>query len=1001
MKHSHYETYNYTFTIPGKYRDSLGDDEYVLSDDQDYLVPLYSAIEKEYFEVANEMLKERKADINYEPKNRPGDNMIVYLLDNGITMEQIKFMVTRGFSIKGLPIKYIHRIMMEIRNIKTFFKVLFQHYIFDTMFILEMLMIYKSNGRLSDEQLDRLIRHEKSKIKINDKTYTNAMIFKKNNIIPLFMDYDSDPKATIIDRMHRLHMDEICLKEKNSYTLSFDPIKFGLSYVELLLTSFLPSALDRLFWKASRDHTIKFYLTLHLHQLFKKTSFHVAHGEKGEHLLLAASRSHQLDLMALILTLTLSDAKDPKFCETLDLKHFKACQTYIKSQTAPDIFESFKQFYQDLLDGRYCHCHNDTPLSVASIKDGSPTLFSVLVNLAIKTDHVDLVHYLVEHPDLQGKINLNRWDQNGDHPLLLALSKSKTKEEAVNLLQWMMEHGAQDTFEDPKTGQPLSILTLALQQKSYLALRYLLKNSKVLVSHILHQHQKSYDPLSLAVMKGDLDKVKLLVNDDQRLDMNQEASVVKDGNHALKINDGAMEMAPSGYRFTPLTLAYLLNEKEIFQYLLDRGWPVQELDDYAYSLLHFMVLKDDKEGVTKLIQYPNANIHLQRNPVNRSHSAITLAISYCGKEMLWELLKSPTCQVNTLDDPQETILIPLINSERISLDDKLELIPYLIEKGLEVNGVDQENGIPALVYAMALASLPLVKCLLEGGADVNFVDDRKNTPLHYAIQMKNEAMASLLLDYGADVNFVDIFDVSLLTYAVKEDYLPMISLLMERGADVNIVVKEEEEEDDIMEEDQEQSLFFMAIDDDNLEVVQLIVEHGLVYDFKNEASLKELMHVLFSSHYNSHALEILIYLLDTGKLDPRDLTLSCLAEILFYDGVDVLKVLVQHGLDITMKDEDGRTIAFLAKTYKKTKINQWLSTLPMDLTSVPSASSTEYGNELSKIERELLDIEKADIFEPFPPQNELFHWEADSDAEESEDEWDEEALNYWAERMNS
>ncbi|KAG4107750.1 ankyrin repeat-containing domain protein [Neocallimastix lanati (nom. inval.)] len=878
IKHSGYATYNYTFYITEVYCNNVVKYQEFL-DHVYYLVPLFSAIQKEYFEVADLLLKKMKADINYEPEDEYGENIVIYLYNNyHISNKQMKFILTRGFRIRGLPIELINCMMQDEGNAK-FLKYMFKHFIFDNMFVLKMLTLRKANICMSDKQLDHLIQNEKSKIKINNETYITALRAENYTIIPTLIEYDSDPNEMVIDRIHQLH---ICEAYAQTHNLCSDFTKFIAKYTNLLLLSFLPSALDELFRKASREHIYEFSLSLRLNKLFKSTNFDFT-SKKCERLLCAASRSNLMNFMEMVLLSMLSESKDPMIGEKLSIKNSKEQQERLRYQINNCSNDSLREYYQNLLDEAMAATN---PLSVALFKDGDPTLFSLLVNLAIKTSHYDIVRFLVEHPDSKGKLDLNIRDNNGEQPLMLILSKSKNSEDALNLLQYMIEHGASSSIYDPETSQPISIVTLALNEDRYLALKYLLKNSKITLKNILHRENPAttLDPLSFAIIDGDLARVKQLVFKDSRMDKDLSFE-----DQAMKMNQDTVKRDCNRYRFTPMTLAYLLNEKEIFDFLIEKEWPVNELDDYAYSVLHFMILKDDRDSVKELIQHTKANVNLQKNSLNRFHSALEIAIDNSGKEMLQELFKSPTFKVNGVNDQQEIILFSIFKSNRLNLDDKIEIIQFLLDQGSEVNVMDQ-NGKQALAYAIELQSIPLMKYFIAYGADVNMVDDKKNVPLHYAIEMKSEAMVSFLIEYGADVTFVDIFDTTLLSYAIQQQCLPVIHLLIEHGADVNAAVKDYNNK-----KHPEMCMLFLAIDTSNKEIVKMV------------------------------------YLLETHKLDPKDLTMNCLKDLIWRERSDHLKILVQHGFDINLKDEEGRNLLVKAINFRKFRLSNKLLKFNPDL----------------------------------------------------------------------
>ncbi|OUM64994.1 hypothetical protein PIROE2DRAFT_60295 [Piromyces sp. E2] len=526
--------------------------------------------------------------------------------------------------------------------------------------------------------------------------------------------------------------------------------------------------------------------------------------------------------MELNLLSMLSESKDLKFYEKLKTKIIEREQDNLN-------FHDKKKYYESIINEAIV---NSNPLSVALIKDGKPSLFSLLINLAIKTNRFEIVKYLTDHEDLKGKIDLNMKDKNGEYPLILLLSKSKNNGDALDLLQYMIRHGANCYIHDSQNNNiNISLVTTALINENYNLLKYLLKQSHVLIKDIM-KNEENVDPLTHAIYNNDLNKVKQIVT------KNENSEIDSDNDHSDDKREIDRNNNKDSYKFTPITLSYLLNEREIFDYLIKNKWPVNELDDYSYSILHFMVLKNDIQMVKYLINNTDVNVNIQKNKMNHSHSALDIAINNCGKEMLFELLKSPTLNINENNKNQEILLFSIIKSERFSLEDKIEIIEYLVQKGLNVNEMDI-SGKSAIGYIIEFKSIPLIELFIKYGADVNMVDANKNSPLNYAIHVKSEAIVKLLIEHGADVSFVDIFDFSLLVYAIKEQHIPVIEILIEHGADVNFVVKNSGNNGD------DQCMFLLAIETNKISIVKCLIEHGAYFDFKDENELVKLMSLLF------------------------------------------------------------------------------------------------------------------------------------------------------------
>lgn len=84
-----------------------------------------------------------------------------------------------------------------------------------------------------------------------------------------------------------------------------------------------------------------------------------------------------------------------------------------------------------------------------------------------------------------------------------------------------------------------------------------------------------------------------------------------------------------------------------------------------------------------------------------------------------------------------------------------------------------------------------LELLISAGFDVNFLmaskrsymyEDRRSSPLYFAVDNENLEAVSMLLDAGADPN-LDPFNVLLL--AVRQSHVRMATLLLKHGANVN------------------------------------------------------------------------------------------------------------------------------------------------------------------------------------------------------------------------
>ncbi|KAJ4244389.1 hypothetical protein NW762_014517 [Fusarium torreyae] len=113
------------------------------------------------------------------------------------------------------------------------------------------------------------------------------------------------------------------------------------------------------------------------------------------------------------------------------------------------------------------------------------------------------------------------------------------------------------------------------------------------------------------------------------------------------------------------------------------------------------------------------------------------------------------------------------------------LVRVLLDHGADVNLCDS-NGYTPLISAIIRSNEPLAQLLLDRGADVNLPDKYGDLPLHTAIGYDAESLARLLFDYGADINLPNSVGFSPLHCAVYNNSESLSRLLLEYGADVEL-----------------------------------------------------------------------------------------------------------------------------------------------------------------------------------------------------------------------
>ena len=114
----------------------------------------------------------------------------------------------------------------------------------------------------------------------------------------------------------------------------------------------------------------------------------------------------------------------------------------------------------------------------------------------------------------------------------------------------------------------------------------------------------------------------------------------------------------------------------------------------------------------------------------------------------------------------------------------LEAVKVLVKAGAKVNN-KTPGGSTALHSAIDKDINPQIPIYLIGaGANVNAVDEEKDTPLHYAVHIGNSEIVKALIKAGADPDPENSRQTTPLMIAVVKDDVPMMQLLVTSGAAV-------------------------------------------------------------------------------------------------------------------------------------------------------------------------------------------------------------------------